>query len=185
MNRFTPVVYLVAALTGLAVILRFFDFPYPPAPFLKYDVSGVPLAIIAFMSLRAAYGVLPVYYVIPVAMGSDPIGMAMKCLAELSTFTPLALTLRKLHGKHSEAIAATIAVAVSATTRVAVMSLANYLVTPHWLVWAGWARDLQRAYAITIHYLPHIALFNLTIALIVSPLAIVVYRVLTRTGILR
>ncbi|MEM3927102.1 MAG: hypothetical protein QXU13_05950 [Desulfurococcaceae archaeon] len=184
MAKSIPSVYMVTALTALAVILRFFDFPYPPAPFLKYDVSGVPLAVIAFIDLRAAYSVLPIYYVIPVIMGSDPIGMAMKCLAELSTFTPLALALKRFHGKRGEAVVAAIAVAIAAMARVAVMSLANYLVTPYWLVWAGWARDLQRAYAITISYLPHIALFNLTIALIVTPLAIIVHRVLTRMGLL-
>ncbi|MEM0240982.1 MAG: hypothetical protein QXM43_06170 [Desulfurococcaceae archaeon] len=137
------------------------------------------------MRLRATYSVLPIYYIIPVAMGSDPIDMAMKCLAELLTFTPLALALRKLRGKYNEVVVAAIGVAVAAATRVGVMSLANYLVTPHWLVWAGWAKDLEKAYAITIGYLPHIATFNLTIALIVSPLAILVYRVLIRTGLLR
>ncbi|MEM0199518.1 MAG: hypothetical protein QXX72_04480, partial [Desulfurococcaceae archaeon] len=76
MNRFTPVLYLVAALTALAVILRFFELPYPPAPFLKYDASGVPLAVIAFMNLRAAYSVLPIYFTIPVALGTNSIGMA-------------------------------------------------------------------------------------------------------------
>ncbi|MEM4977067.1 MAG: hypothetical protein QXT64_07080 [Desulfurococcaceae archaeon] len=186
MNRFTPVLYLVAALTALAVILRFFELPYPPAPFLKYDASGVPLAVIAFMNLRAAYSVLPIYFTIPVALGTNSIGMAMKCLAELSTFTPLALTFRKLHGKRSDATM--IAVAVATVSRVAIMSLANYLVTPHWLLFVKYPgiESFEQAYEFTVSFvLPHSVIFNLTIALIVSPLSIRVYRVLTRTGILR
>jgi riboflavin transporter FmnP len=80
-----------------------------------------------------------------------------------------------------------IAVAVATVSRVAIMSLANYLVTPHWLLFAEYPgiESFEQAYEFTVSFvLPHSVIFNLTIALIVSPLSIRVYRVLTRTGIL-
>ncbi|MEM4425407.1 MAG: hypothetical protein QW335_05455 [Candidatus Nezhaarchaeales archaeon] len=55
---------------------------------------GIPLAPISFILLKYALGILPIYCVIPVAVGSDLIGMAMKCLAEASTPTSLTLVYR-------------------------------------------------------------------------------------------
>ncbi|MGC8983350.1 MAG: hypothetical protein ACP5KA_06360 [Desulfurococcaceae archaeon] len=172
-------IYLAAGLTALAVVLRFFEIPYPPAPFLKYDLSGVPLGVMALVSLKLAYAALPVYYVISVAaMGSDPIGMAMKCLAEASTFTPLALAYTKLSARRLSRVGAGgVAVATSTATRVAVMSLMNYIVTPYWLIWAGWVRSWEDAVKAVLLYLPHVAAFNTSIALIVAPLTLVAYRV--------
>lgn len=176
-------IYLAAGLVSVAIILvRYFKIPYPFVVFLEYDVSGVPLGVLALISLRLAVSSLPVYYVVPVALGSDLIGMAMKCLAEASTFTPLALVARKL-GLHKGKSILVLSVLASAASRVLVMSLANYFVTPHWLVWAGWIKDYEKAYTITLTYLPHVAFFNLTVALIVTPLALVAYQVLKRAGL--
>ncbi|MEM4481920.1 MAG: hypothetical protein QXK88_06445 [Desulfurococcaceae archaeon] len=177
--------YMVSALTAIAVILRFYEFPYPIAPFLKYDVSGVPLTIIALISLRAAFSALPVYYVIPTLMGSDPIGMAMKCLAEMSTFIPTSLIITKLKGRVGESLLVVLATALSGLARVAAMAVANYVITPYWLMWAGWAKDMSLALSFVVYYMPHIALFNLSISIIVSPTAVVVYRVLNRAGFLK
>ncbi|MEM0217605.1 MAG: hypothetical protein QXM73_02490 [Candidatus Nezhaarchaeales archaeon] len=175
----------IAGLVALAVVLKFFEIPYPPAPFLKYDVSGVPLALISFISLKYALGILPVYYVIPVALGSDPIGMAMKCLAEAFTFVPLTLIYRVASKILSEGRVSLVAVITASLSRVTVMSLANYIVTPYWLLWAGWVKDLEEARAIVVMYLPHIAAFNLTIALIAASISITTYIILRRSGYLK
>lgn len=175
----------VAGLAALAVILKFFEIPYPPAPFLKYDVSGVPLALVSFMSLKYALGVLPVFYVAPVAVGSDPVGMAMKCLAEASTFTPLVLVYRRASRASSARTASLLAALSASLARPAAMSLANYAVTPYWLVWAGWLKDLEKARAIVIGYLPHIAAFNATLALLVASISVAAYAILKRSGYLR
>ncbi len=175
----------LSGLTALAVVLKVFELPYPPAPFLKYDVSGIPLTLMAFVSLKYVFGLLPLYYIASVALGFDAIGMAMKCLSEASTFAPLTL----IHGAASKRISAraatTLATTAALLSRVVVMSLANYIVTPYWLVWAGWVKDLREAEAFVIIYMPHIAVFNLTLALIVASASITVYAILKRSGYLK
>ena len=174
---------LVVGLLALAVVLKFFEIPYPPAPFLKYDVSGVPLAVIAYYSLKYAISSLPVYYIIPVLFGSDVVGMAMKCLAETSTFTPLTL-LYKRAGRLGEVWRSVLVTAVSALSRVVVMSIANYIVTPHWLVWT-YKMPYKEAYTLTLVYMPHIVIFNLTIVLIIAPLSLTCITILRRAGYLK
>jgi riboflavin transporter FmnP len=173
---------LIVGLIALAVVLKFFEIPYPPAPFLKYDVSGVPLAVVAYYSLKYSATSLLVYYVIPVLFGFDAVGMAMKCLAEASTFTPLVLVYKRL-SKLGETTRAGLAVAVSALVRVTIMILANYAVTPHWLVWS-YKMSYEDAYELTLLYMPHIVVFNLTIALIIAPLTLISVSILKRSGYL-
>lgn len=179
------IVSYLSGLTTLAVVLKIFELPYPPAPFLKYDVSGIPLALMAFISLRYAFGLLPLYYIASVALGFDVIGMAMKCLSEASTFAPLTLVHEAVSKRVSARATAALATTAAFLSRAAVMSLANYVVTPYWLVWAGWAKDLEWAKTFVIIYMPHIAIFNLTLALIVAPVSITVYAILKRSGYLK
>ncbi|MEM0001886.1 MAG: hypothetical protein QXV54_05535 [Desulfurococcaceae archaeon] len=182
-NLVTKNTIYVASLTALSIVLklRFFEIPYPPAPFLKYDISGVPLAVIAFLSFRYVPFSLIAYFLVHLALGADPIGMAMKCLAELSTFTPLVFIYRKL--SHSRSLKAS-ALITAVVSRVLVMTIANYLVTPYWLLWARWAQTFEDAYAKTIVILPHVAVFNATLAVVVSLLSMIVFNVLEKTGLL-
>lgn len=175
----------LAGLIALAVVLKVFEIPYPPAPFLKYDASGIPLALTAFISLKYAFGLLPLYYIASVAVGFDPIGMAMKCLSEASTFAPLVLAYGTCSNRLSAKYAGALAVATASVLRVATMSLANYIVTPYWLVWAKWVSELEEAKKIVVFYIPHIALFNLTLALIVASASISVYEILKKVGYLK
>lgn len=173
----------VASLTALAVVLklRSFEIPYPPAPFLKYDISGIPLALIAFMSLKYAPMLLVVYFVLHLLMGADPVGMTMKCVAEASTFVPLVLIRKKSDSKKVDALAVSCAV----ISRTAVMAAMNYAVTPYWLLWVRWAKTLQDAYTKTLALMPHIAIFNATLALIIAPLSLLICNVLKKAGFLR
>ncbi len=178
--------YLTGLVT-LAVVLKVFELPYPPAPFLKYDASGIPLALAAFISLKYAFGLLPLYYIVPVALGFDAVGMAMKCLSEMSTFAPLVVIHKASSSKFSAKYASALAVATASLSRVVTMSLANYVVTPYWLIWA-WPeqiKSLEVARAIVVTYIPHIAVFNLTLALIVAPATITIYTILKRAGYLK
>lgn len=173
----------IAGLTALAVILklRTFEIPYPPAPFLRYDISGVPLASVAFLSKSALLPAIIVYYLIHVVLlGSDPIGMAMKCLAEISTIVPLVLIYKKLFNKSR---AFMIGITVATVSRVISMLIANLIVTPHWLIIARWAPDYNTALGITYTLIPHIAIFNLTIGVVVAGLSIAVFNVLEKTGL--
>lgn len=173
----------VVCLTALSIVLklRFFEIPYPPAPFLKYDISGVPLTVIAFLSFKYIPFSLIVYFLVHLALGADPVGMAMKCLAELATLVPLVLTYRRLHGNRLSKV---IVPASTVFSRVLVMIVANYLITPYWLLWARWASTFEDGYAKTIAILPHVAVFNATLAIAVSLLSILVLDVVRKTGFL-
>jgi len=173
---------LVVGLLALAVILKFYEIPYPFVPFLKYDVSGVPLAIIAYYSLKYAASSLPLYYLIPVLFGLDAVGMAMKCLAEASTFMPL-ITIYKKTSKLSEKMRGGLAVAVSTLLRVAVMSIANIIIAPYWLMWSL-KISYEAAYTQTLLLMPHIVVFNTTIALIVASLSLACINILRKSGYL-
>ncbi len=173
---------LIAGLLVLAIVLKFYEIPYPPVPFLKYDVSGIPLVIIAYYSLKYTFSTLPIYYVIPVLFGKDAVGMAMKCLAETSTFIPLVLIYKR--GSQLGKWRISIAVSITALSRVLSMSLANYFITPYWLTWV-YKMAFEEAYKATLMIMPHIALFNLTITLIIAPLSLTCITILKRAGYLK
>ncbi len=160
----------VSSLTALAVVLRFFEIPYPLAPFLKYDISGVPLALLALGSIRYALMAVPAYYLVPIALGSDAIGMAMKVVAEASTFTPLSLFARRAVKRFW------VAVAVALLCRSAVMMMLNLFITPYWGLMAGWFKTYESALKYTLAIMPHVFVFNSTIALIVCALAIITFK---------
>ncbi|ADV64958.1 hypothetical protein [Desulfurococcus mucosus] len=176
----------VSGFTALAVVLRFFEIPFPLASFLKYDFSGVPLAVLGLMSLKWAFTALPVYYMASVIAGADPVGMVMKTLAELSTFTPLALSYRALAGRLQHERLYIAVGLLASVSRIIVMTLANLAVTPIWLMMAypSVFNSYRAAYEYTLGYIPVIALFNATMSLIVVAATIPVYRVLERIGVL-
>ncbi len=159
----------ISSLTALAVVLRFFEIPYPFAPFLKYDISGVPLALLALGSVKYALMAIPAYYLVPVALGSDAIGMAMKVVAEASTFTPLSLLAKRVEKGVWTAAAAILC-------RSIIMMVLNLLVTPYWGLMAGWFKTYEAALKYTLAILPHVFIFNSTIALIVCTLAISTFK---------
>ena len=171
-------VALAGVLVSLAIVLHLFKAPFPPAPFLKFDGVGVPLAVLSLHSVPLSVAVAPVVFIALQALGADVVGAGMKVLAELSTYVPLAVAYRKLGGR---GLAGYVVPACSAVVaRVAVMTLANYLVTPYWILMAGWARSYEQAYSLTLRYLPWISTFNAVTALYVAPLALAVFRVLRK-----
>jgi len=176
----------IAGFTALAVVLRFFEVPFPPAPFLKYDFSGVPLAVLGFKSLKWAYASLPLYYIASVIAGADPIGMAMKALAEASTFTPLVLAFRRLAGRLSWGSSYALSALIATASRTIVMTLANLAVTPFWLMMAypKYYPTYDAAYGFVVNYAPWIALFNASLSAIILATTAPVYKVLARTGVI-
>ncbi|MEM4718193.1 MAG: hypothetical protein QXE81_05485 [Desulfurococcaceae archaeon] len=185
-NKSQVITSYVAGLTALAIVLklRYFEIPYPPAPFLKYDVSGVPLASIMFLMPKSIVPALLIYYIIHVALGADLIGMAMKCLAELSTITPLVMLYRRLT-RYSRQFHVHILVSISVISRVITMLIANIIVTPHWMLIARWASTYEEALRKTFALIPHIILFNATLGIIISLISIMVFDVLKKTGLMR
>ncbi|MEZ0394125.1 MAG: hypothetical protein ABWK00_03665 [Desulfurococcaceae archaeon] len=138
-------------LTALAVALHLFRIPFPLLPALKFDLSGVPLLVLASLDLPVVLPSFIIFFAGVLALSGDPIGAAMKALAEAATALPYAAL-----GSRGLALAG----AAATAARISTMCLANYYVLPYWMIWAGWARslDVARAYAVAVT--PYIALFN-------------------------
>lgn len=179
-TRYKTIAY-VSTLTALAVLLRFFEIPYPLLTWLKYDASGVPLAILAYMGWSLLAYSLPAYYLVSVALGADFMGMAMKVVAEASTIIPLVYSYRRL--KTRRKLAVSLSTGAAALSRVVVMHLFNVLITPYWLVYS-YGMDYETALSYVYSIVLLIDVFNLTIAVPVSLAAIYVAEYLLKTGIL-
>lgn len=165
---------LIASLTALAIVLRFFEIPVPYIGFIKFDFSGVPLVVLALARLSYGLAALPAYYIVSVLLGADPVGMAMKVAAEVSTFIPVALLFGRLgQGRRATAISASLA----AASRTVLMALLNLVVSPHWILWAKLASTYEEALSITLALLPGICVFNAFAGAVVAPIGIYVYRV--------
>lgn len=169
---------LVTGMIALAVILKFYEIPHPLASFLKYDASEIPLTILSILSIKYALSALPIYYLIPVLAGFDPIGMFMKTVASLSTFIPLTIIFRRFK---ESTVGAVLSITSSVLSRVAVMTFLNLIVTPFWLVFAGWAKDLESAWVAVLYYLPQIIVFNAILGFIVASSSIGIFRVVRKT----
>jgi len=173
-----------ASFTTIAILLHLFKIPFPLAPFLKYDLAGVPLAVLALTSLRDSMASLPVFALGLLVLGADVVGALMKVMAETSTFIPLALVYSKSARGSGARLAVIASVAAASLSRTIFMCALNYVVTPYWLVWARWAESLESAYRMTVAIMPYVAVFNATLAIPVALLAIATYRLLARAGVL-
>jgi len=174
---------LTASLTAIAIVLHKLQIPYPPLTFLKFDAAGIPLAVIALYSVDDAAVASLVLLPSIVALGGDIIGASMKVLAEFSTFVPLAHTYSVLRNKLPREKLYIVATMVSLASRVGVMSLANYMVAPYWIMMTKPSLSYDVAYKLTLMYLPAIAAFNAIVVLYVVPVALSIYMVIERLGI--
>jgi len=162
-----------AVLLALSIVLHFFKLPYPPAPFLKFDGVGIPLAVLALYSLRASVTVLPLVFVGLILLGADIVGAAMKVLAELTTFLPLVFLYNRRLDRMSLIIPPVIA------SRAASMAILNLIVSPYWLsLTYGW--NYEKSFSATIALLPHVALFNAIAASYVTIIGLGTFRVVSK-----
>ncbi|MCS7111046.1 MAG: hypothetical protein N3D82_01345 [Ignisphaera sp.] len=177
----------IAGLLASAIVLHVFKIPYPPATFLKFDLCGVPLTIAAFIAtIEATFFGLPVFYLGIFALGGamDPIGPAMKALAELSTYLPTVATYRRMARRGSiNSKNLIILVVIAIISRVALMCLANLAITPHWLLIMRWARSWEQAWSYTLLILPHIVAFNAIAALYIVLLSAPLMRIIGTMGV--
>lgn len=177
---------IVAGLIASAIVLHIFKIPYPPATFLKFDLSGVPLAIAAFIALAETTALgLPVFYLGIFALGgaTDPIGPAMKVLAELSTYLPL-ITIYRSRPSIANSKGTVLSVAIAILVRASVMCLANLAITPYWLQIMGWVKEWREAWLFTLSILPHIVLFNAIAAAYIVLLTVPLIRVIRSMGVM-
>ncbi len=175
-------VALTASLIAIAIVLHIFKIPFPPAPFLKFDACGIPLAIIALYSIIDSIIVTPIFLLGVLAMGADIMGALMKTLAEFATFIPLGIAYRYLYNKFSRPILYIILMTIAIASRIGIMSIANYFITPWWLAMT-YGMPFDVAYKTTLGLLPLIAIFNMIIALYISPIALSIYRIIEHMGI--
>jgi len=172
---------LMLVFTALAIFLHLFKYPYPLASFLTYDLSEVPLAVLILLDLKLGLAAQPIFWLGLVLLTDDRtkvVGPTMKLLAELSTVIPLLFTVKRFKTENALALRhVAVATALAIICRVAVMTLMNYLVVPYWALWAGWVKNVEDGYRLALVVLPHIALFNATVALYVVPLTLVSWRI--------
>ena len=172
---------MVSVMAALSVALSFIQIPFPMAPFLKYDLAGIPLIITALL-MGPKYALLAdTILMIALLRGGDPIGAAMKWAAEASTFIPMYYTYRLLRGRFSSVkVLYASSSAVGITARVGLMVAANYIIDPWWFLIAHWTSTYVKAVSLTIYLLPVIAIFNLTIAIIYIAVAYPAYLTIAR-----
>lgn len=176
------IAYLVV-FSALAVVLHIFQYPFPLAPWLKFDLAGIPLAILSLTSLKLGSTGCLLLWLGSIIFTTDPtriIGPSMKAIAEASTVLPFAYTYNKLKTKIEERVTMVIGFISGLIARVGVMLLLNYILTPYWLVWAGWMGSLGDARKFTLAYLPHNALFNIIVVCYIIPIAISVWKIVSR-----
>lgn len=174
-------VTMSAALVALSLVLFLFKFPYPPAPFLKFDGMGVPLAVLALYSLRSSVAALPIVFAGLHLLGADFVGASMKLAAETSTFIAVTVVYRRCATRMITPVwLSSLSVTAGLVSRVATMTLLNYIVTPYWMVLA-YGMPFEKAHSLTISLLPHIAVFNAIAASYVGMLAVAAFRVVSKT----
>jgi len=177
---------VIAGLIASAIVLHLFKIPYPLATFLKFDLSGVPLAIAAFITLigTTVFG-LPVFYLGVFALGGamDLIGPAMKVLAELSTYLPLVAIYRRSESFTKSLKGLVFILLIVVISRPAVMCLVNLAVTPYWLQIVGWVKRWEEAWNYTLFILPHIAIFNAIAATYIVLLSLPLIRIAKAMGV--
>lgn len=162
---------LIASMTALAIILHIFRLPFPLAVFLKYDLAGVPLLILAMLtSLNKAVVGTIVFSIGVFILGGDPVGALMKGLAEFSSITGFVVAYKKYMDKKFGKI---LVVSISAMSRTILMTIANVVVTPFWLMYFAKAcGDYTMCLNITLMYIPVIALFNVSLGVVVASIAL-------------
>jgi len=173
--------FVTAVLVSLSVVLHFFRVPYPLMQALKFDLVGLPLLVIAYYSLAHLLAALPVVWVGIALISQDWIGATMKVLAEASTALPFSVALR---WRRAGRIALAASALLPTVSRIAVMSLANYLVLPRWALLAGWVNTLEEGVALAKVSMPLIASFNAILGLAVCSAGYSSIQILRRAGIL-
>ncbi|MFP3211389.1 MAG: ECF transporter S component [Thermocladium sp.] len=169
---------LLAVLSAVAVSLELLriEFPFPLAPFLKYDLVGVPLLLLAMISGNrdALLGATVTAVAVFIATG-DPIGASMKWLAEVATFIPFTI----IYGKNR--VRASLAIVAATASRTLVMDLANLLVTPYWLMFFAHACSAYLECLKTVEVLiPVISIFNASLALIYIAITVPLYEYMAK-----
>jgi len=175
---------VVASLIALSIILHLFNIPFPPAQYLLFDFTGIPLAVAMFFNARATLVVgLPVFYIgLLLYRPQDPIGPFMKVVAEGVTILPFYILYKRgwFKGRFKAAVSTSIIVA----SRTITMLLLNIAIDPFYFMLFKWVDTYSQGLELTFIALPYIGLFNVIVAVYVPWLALPVVRELEKIGVL-
>jgi len=140
----------------LAALVVVFDYtlkfsglkiPFPWAPFLKFDFTGIPIVLTLLLCGLSSGGATSLVACIAiVARSGDVVGATSKAIAEFATVSGMAAGLR-LSGRYKKAVSVIAGVAL----RIAVMSVSNLIILPSYY---------GMPYSVAVGLLPVIGAFN-------------------------
>jgi riboflavin transporter FmnP len=126
-----------ALLAALVIVLDYalkfsgLKIPFPWMPSLKFDFTGIPVALSLLMyGLPSALTTSLVAFVAILVRSGDVVGASMKFVAEFSTVLGLALGL-KLTKRFTSNVQKGVGLVLGIAFRIIVMSLANIIVLPN------------------------------------------------------
>lgn len=175
----TKIVTVIALFSALSVALSLspLKFPAPYAPFLYYQLWEIPIVIALLLyGIKVGLSIPSINALVLLVFfpGDLPIGPLYNFIAILSMLLGLYMIQRSF-GSHfdrrKEVILTTLATASGIITRVATMSIVNWIVLP---------LDFPFGYTVPAEVLPGmiatVAFFNATIVLYTIPLSYVIAR---------
>ena len=181
-------VILTTMLSALAIPIHIAKIDFPLAPFLKFDLCGIPLTVAGFVNLPLSILLgLPIFYLGILLIGAtNPLSPLMKVVAEASTYIPMVYLYRylRLHYHSVAKFSSLLLIAIAIASRSIVMVILNILVTPliATLFWGAPSYTVALN-TIVIPILHIITLFNAISAAYISTLSIPIIRMLNRIGI--
>ena len=183
MNPKTIAIIAVFSALSIALSLSPLKFPAPYAPFLYYQLWEIPI-VVAFLLYGTRIGIsIPVINTLVLFaffQGGLPAGPLYNFIAIVSTLLGVYLiqkTMGNRFSKGKETILTTLSTMLGVITRVAVMTVVNWIVLP---------MDAPFGYSVPpdalAGYVGTTAFFNATIVLYTIPLGYVIARaIVTRT----
>ena len=172
-SRLTGTALLAALTIVLDYALKFsgLKIPFPWMPTLKFDFTGIPIALSLLMyGLPSALTTSMVAFVAILARSGDVVGASMKFVAEFSTVLGLAIGIR-LAGRLGPRLSRASGSTTGVVFRVAAMSLANLAVLPAFYGIPG---------GVAYGMLPLIAIFNVIQGAITILLGIFIHQAIVR-----
>ncbi len=172
-SRLTGTALLAALTIVLDYALKFsgLKIPFPWMPTLKFDFTGIPIALSLLMyGLPSAMTTSAVAFVAIIARSGDVVGASMKFVAEFSTVLGLTIGM-KLAEKLGPGLSRVSGSSLGIVFRVAAMSLANLAVLPAFYGIPG---------GVAFGMLPLIAVFNVVQGAITILLGIFIYQAVKR-----
>jgi riboflavin transporter FmnP len=122
---------ILGAVVAVLDMLKVLKIPYPPLPFLVFDVVGIPM-VLAYFFFGLFSGVIACFVALITISFRDPTGFKgfMKCIAELATIIGAFIVLRAKSPSFSHKRKKIFAGISSVALRVVVMAVVNVLLLP-------------------------------------------------------